>query len=135
MKKVLLGFLLLVSSLAHTQTNFGDRNLNVTATTLRYGLNTPRTPYVNLNLGTPNYYNQTLDKKTAFDVIFISGIGFMTASLLENSYPYGTYQNSSSYYNSTYVQKPFWQQTPRQIMFCVGVGFTLVGGIGMVKAE
>ena len=132
MKKLLLGFLLLVSGLIYSQNNIGDRN-SYTATTLRYGLNVPRTPYINLNLGTPGYYGQTIDKKTAFAIIFISGIGFMTASLLENGYPYGTY--SSNQYNSTYIQKPFWQQTPRQIMFGVGLGFTIIGGVGMIKAE
>jgi hypothetical protein len=126
MKNIVLGILMLMSSLVYSQTDSSYRNLRITSTTLAYAINIPRpqvyyqpTPYVNLNLkvNTPLYnYNDDNRKKVA-TVIFVSGLAFTAASLLEDPYSFDT----------------FWQQTPRQIMFCVGVGFTLGGGIALLK--
>lgn len=145
MKNILLGLLVLISSLGCSQTDSTLRNLRITSTTLAYAVNMPRTqfyyqptPYVNLNLNLNrgrDKFNPE-DRKKAFTVIFLAGLAFTTASILEGDYNYGTYQsspNTTSGYSSNYVTKPFWQQTPRQIMLCVGIGFTLVGGIGMVS--
>lgn len=144
MKNILLGVLTLVSSLIYSQTEPTYRNLRITSTTLAYAINMPRTqihyqptPYVNLNINTSkrDKFNPE-DRKRAFAVAFLAGLAFTTASILEGDYNYGTYQsspNKTSNYNTTYVTKPFWQQTPRQIMLCVGIGFTLVGGIGMAS--
>ena len=112
-----------ISSLAHTQTDSTYRNLRITSTTLAYAINMPRpqiyrpTPYVNLNLKTSRYGYNDDDRKKVAAVIFVSGLAFTTAALLEDPYSFDT----------------FWQQTPRQIMFCVGVGFTLGGGIALLK--
>lgn len=115
-----------ISSLAHTQTDSTYRNLRITSTTLAYAINMPRpqvyyqpTSYVNLNLkvNTSKYGYNDDDKKKVATVIFVSGLAFTTAALLEDPYSFDT----------------FWQQTPRQIMFCVGVGFTLGGGIALLK--
>lgn len=125
MKNILLGLLVLMSSLVYSQTDSSYRNLRITSTTLAYAINMPRpqvyyqpTPYVNLNLklNTPSY-GSTDNRKAAATVIFISGLAFTTAALLEDPYTFDT----------------FWQQTPRQIMFCLGIGFTLGGGIGMIN--
>jgi len=147
MKNILLGFLLLVSNSVSSQTDSTDNSaLYATATSLTYVINTPRpqlyyqpTPYVNLRINTVSNANNRYDsddRKKAFTVLFLSGLAFTTAAILEGDYNYGTYQsspNTTSGYNTTYTTKSFWQQTPRQIMLCVGVGFTLVGGIGMVS--
>lgn len=118
---------MLVSSLTYSQTDSTYRNLRITSTTLVYAINMPRpqvyyqpTPYINLNLGLKNgIYGRDIDSKTTFTVLFVSGLAFTAASLLEDPYSYDS----------------FWQQTPRQIMFCVGVGLTLGGGIGMIKSK
>lgn len=146
MKNIVSLVLILVSSLVFSQTDSTYRNLRVTSTTLAYAVNMPRaqiyyqpSPYVNLRINTINTSNNRYDsddRKKAFTVLFLSGLAFTTAAILEGDYNYGTYRpspNTTSGYNTTYTTKSFWQQTPRQIMLCVGVGFTLVGGIGMVS--
>ena len=126
MKNIVLGVLMLVSSLVYSQTDSTYRNLRITSTTLAYAINMPRTQmyyqptsYINLNLkvNRPLYGYNDDDRKKIAMVFFISGVAFTTAALLEDPYSFDT----------------FWQQTPRQIMFCVGVGFTLGGGVSLLR--
>lgn len=72
------------------------------------------------------YYDEDEYKKTYLG-IFIGGLAFTTAAILEGSYQYGTWKSTGPN-TATYVTPSFWQQTPRQIMLCVGVGLTLTGG-------
>jgi hypothetical protein len=78
-----------------------------------------------------------MDRKNSFICVFIAGLAFTTASILEGGVGYGTWSNSlsSSSPSSTYVTPPFWKQTPRQIMMVVGVGFTITGGVGMMSKQ
>jgi hypothetical protein len=143
MKKLLTVLLLTITFLSYSQTDSKDRIFQNTSKTLAYAINMPRTqvyyqptPYINLNLNMSKDKFNPEDRKRAFAVLFLSGLAFTTAAILEGDYRQGTYQsspNKNSNYNSTYVTKPFWQQTPRQIMLCVGIGFTLVGGVGMAS--
>jgi hypothetical protein len=145
MKKLLTVLLMTVTFLSYSQIDSNRRIFQTTSTTLAYSINMPKTqvyyqptPYVNLNLNLSkgrDKFNPE-DRKRAFAVLFLAGLAFTTAAALEGDYNYGTYQsspNTTSGYNSNYVTKPFWQQTPRQIMLCVGIGFTLVGGVGMAS--
>lgn len=146
MKNLLILLSILISNVIYGQID-SSRNLQVTATTLAYAVNMPRlqtyyqpTPYVNLHLSVNNggTINRDVDSKTGFTVIFISGLAFTAAALLEGGSQYGTYVSNpqpGNPYNTTYVTPNFWQQTPRQIMLCIGVGFTFVGGIGMIKSK
>ncbi len=85
---------------------------------------------------TPKYKNSNGDNKDKYIALFVAGLVFTTASILEGNGNYGTWTstpNSTSQYNQTYTTKPFIQQTPRQIMLFVGIGFTLTGGILSLK--
>lgn len=121
---------------------------NVLVSSLKYGLNTPKleTYYqpsryvgVNLHLDSKTYTGDNKDKKkNSFAALLVGGILFTTAAILEGDSQYGTWVSTpqpNNPYHATYVTKPFWQQTPRQIMFCVGVGFTLTGGIGLLSMK
>lgn len=56
-----------------------------------------------------------------------SGVMFTGAILLERN-TYWTYiPNPSNPNQPNYVTTPFWQQTPRQALFVVGVGITITG--------
>lgn len=145
MKKFFLTLILSTLSLVGFSQNDSTRKdssqdrtlcLNTTVKVLGYTLNTPRlqtyyqpTPYVgvNLRLNTSKSYHDEDTRKAGFVCLFITGIAFTTAAILEGGYQYGSYQNG------VYVTPSIWQQTPRQIMLCVGIGFTLVGGIGTIS--
>ena len=98
------------------------------STTIRYTLNVPRlqtyyqpSPCVGINLHlskSPSYYRDDNDIKTTFTCIFIGGLAFTSASLLESG-DFKIYQG----------------ETARQIMLCVGIGLTLTGGIGMISSK
>lgn len=93
---------------------------------------------VNLRMSSSrsNKYVDRDERKATFAGIFIAGLAFTTASILEGGYQYGTYVSTPGNPNSsTYVTPPFWKQTPRQIMFCIGVGFTLTGGFGLLSSN
>ena len=71
-------------------------------------------------------------KQAAGWTMTIAGIGFTTAAILETGYSYGTNvvtkpATSTSSQQVSYVIPPVYQQTPRNIMFVVGVGFTITG--------
>ena len=150
MKKILTSLLLMMTFLSYSQTNsdkalcLGVSKEKMDRILCEMVINPARSPIyytptiVNLNINTSkgrDRFNPE-DRKRAFAVTFLAGLVFTAASILEGDYNYGTYQsspNKTSNYNTTYVTKPFWQQTPRQIMLCVGIGFTLVGGIGMAS--
>lgn len=68
----------------------------------------------------------------------VGGVAFTTAAILEGGYQYGTYvttyagtPNTSP--KQTYVIPPVWKQTPRNIMFCVGVTLTITGLITAIS--
>jgi hypothetical protein len=148
MKKLLTTLLLTVTFLSYSQNDSTNKNLylGVSKQKMDYILcqmvvhparspiyYTPTIVDLNINVTKKDKFNPE-DRKKAFAVLFLAGLAFTTAAILENDYNYGTYQsspNKTSNYNTTYVTKPFWQQTPRQIMLCVGIGFTLVGGVGV----
>lgn len=101
-----------------------DRLMASVGTTLKYTLNTPRlqayyqpSNYVGINLrvNTSPYYGES-DRKTAFVGIFIAGLAFTTAAILESG-DFKIYQG----------------ETARQIMLGVGIGLTLTGGIGAIS--
>ena len=63
-------------------------------------------------------------------VLTIGGIAFTTAAILEGNVAYGTYQvrqTSPTTQSHKYVTPPFLRQTPRNIMFGVGISFSLAG--------
>jgi len=137
MKKLLL-FLLLLSNIGLPQTDSTKQNFKAGAglTTVVYALNVPRTqvfyqptPYtsINLHLGTRTVVDYGMSKKAGYTSLVILGVGFISASLLASSYGYGNYQNGQ------YVVPPFWQQTPRVITLCLGVGLTTTGTIGLIN--
>ena len=67
------------------------------------------------------------DKKQESGIcLVVGGVAFTTAAILENSYNYTT-PTSTGPYNSGYTTKPFYQQTPRNIMFVVGITITISG--------
>ena len=64
--------------------------------------------------------------------LIVGGVSFTGAALLETGYSYGTNITTSqstptSSAKVSYVIPPFWQQTPRNIMFTVGVTLTITG--------
>jgi len=71
-------------------------------------------------------------KQTTGWCLTIGGVGFTTAAILEGGYSYGTnvitkQSTATTSQQVSYVTPPVWQQTPRNIMFVVGVGFTITG--------
>lgn len=86
---------------------------------------------INLHLQA-THSNYTDDTKKLGTVFFLAGLAFTTAAILEGNANYTTYSNSGSYHSSS-TTKPFWQQTPRQIMLVTGIGFTLTGGLLMIR--
>lgn len=72
----------------------------------------------------------TSNKKTNGLIMLSGGIGFVTASILQSNQTYGTYITSNGM--STYSTPSFWQQTPRQVMFCVGGTLTITGLITLI---
>lgn len=78
------------------------------------------------------YKDKPDNRKLNSNIVMIAGLSFITASILEGNYNYGTWSKtptSSSPYNQTYTTKPFIQQLPRSIMCFTGVALTLTGGI------
>jgi hypothetical protein len=74
-------------------------------------------------------YNEN-DRKNTGVTLIVGGVAFTTAALLENGYSYGTYVKNptpGNPMNQTYVTPNFWEQSPRQIMFVVGVSLTITG--------
>jgi hypothetical protein len=72
------------------------------------------------------------DRKNTGIVLTIGGVGFTAAALLETGYSYGTNvvtkpSTSTTSQQVSYVTPPFWQQTPRNIMFVVGCTLTITG--------
>lgn len=94
------------------------------------------TQTIDLKLKTTMKYRNSEKDRSAGLGLLIAGLAFTTAAILEGNGNYGTWSstpNSTSQYNQTYTTKPFIQQTPRQIMLFVGIGFTLTGGILSIK--
>jgi hypothetical protein len=84
---------------------------------------------LHLNASGHNYHEDNSQLGTVF---LVGGLAFITAAILEGNANYTTYSNSGSYHSSS-TTKPFWQQTPRQIMLVTGIGFTLTGGLLMIR--
>lgn len=77
-------------------------------------------------------------KRTGAICALITGISFTGASILEGSSSYGTYVTTTpgtatSSPKVTYVTPPFYKQTPRNIMFVVGVSFSIGGLIALAQ--
>lgn len=71
-------------------------------------------------------------RKNSGICLVVGGVAFTTAALLETGYSYGTNVVTSPSTPTTsqkvsYVTPPFWKQTPRNIMFVVGVTLTISG--------
>lgn len=65
--------------------------------------------------------------------MMLGGVVFTGASILEGNKNYVTYKPNPNNPNSPIqVVTPFWQQTPRQIVFTFGVGLTVTGLITML---
>lgn len=91
---------------------------------------------IDLKLNESGHKNKERNRNTEGVVLLIAGVAFTTAAILEDDMNYGTYTPypmTTGNYKQTYVKKPFWEQTPRQIMLVVGVGFTITGGVLMIK--
>jgi len=72
------------------------------------------------------------DRKNTGIGLTVGGVAFTAAALLETGYSYGTNvvtkpSTSTSSQQVSYVTPPFWQQTPRNIMFVVGCTITITG--------
>jgi len=78
-------------------------------------------------------YNSNNDtRKNIGYGLTVGGVALTTAAIIEGGSQYGTYVNvaptsSNGYMTTQYVTPPVYQQTPRNIMFCVGIGFTITG--------
>lgn len=131
MKKLFLMMILSVLSLTgFSQTDSTRKNdvlcMNTTVKVIGYTFNTPRlqtyyqpTPYVGINLhlsSSKNNYNDEDTRRNTFLGIFLGGIAFTSAAILESG-DFKIYQG----------------ETARQIMLGVGIGLTLTGGIGLVS--
>lgn len=83
--------------------------------------------------GSSYNYNSNNDiRKDIGTGLTLGGVAFTAAAIIEGGSQYGTYVNvaptsSNSYITSQYVTPPAYQQTPRNIMFCVGIGLTVTG--------
>jgi len=137
MKKLLL-FILLLSSTIKSQIDSTKQNFKagIGLTSVVYALNIPKTqvfyqptPYTNINLHleTKRVVDYGMSKKAGYTSLLILGIGFISTSILTNSYAYGNYQNGQ------YTVPPFWQQTPRVVILCLGIGLTTTGTIGLIN--
>lgn len=76
------------------------------------------------------YNNET--KRNSGIVVTVGGLGFTTAAILESGSSYGTnittvQSTPTTSQKVSYVIPPVWQQTPRNIMFVVGVTLTITG--------
>ena len=131
--------LLTVIFVMATMLSFGQNDvfaMNTTKRNFDTDYNVRSTQTIDLKLKTTTKYRNSEKDRSAGIGLFIAGIAFTTAAILEGNGNYGTWSstpNSTSQYNQTYTTKPFMQQTPRQIMLFVGIGFTLTGGILSIK--
>ena len=69
-------------------------------------------------------------------VLTVGGVAFTAAAILEGNVAYGTYQvrqTSPTTQSHKYVTPPFLRQTPRNIMFGVGISFSIAGLIMLNK--
>lgn len=76
-------------------------------------------------------YSDETHKNTGI-CLTVGGVGFTAAALLECGSSYGTNvvtkpSTSTASQQVSYVTPPFWQQTPRNIMFVVGCTLTITG--------
>ena len=88
---------------------------------------------INLNLPDIKSSNQ-VDNSGYVAILF--GVALTTACILEGNSNYGTYVStptSSNPKQTTYVVPGFFKQSPRQLMLLVGVGFTIAGGVMILK--
>lgn len=119
-----------------TMLSFGQNDVFAMNTTKRnFNTYNVGSQTIDLKLKTTKYRNSEKDRSAGVGLL-IAGLAFTTAAILEGNGNYGTWTstpNSTSQYNQTYTTKPFMQQTPRQIMLFVGIGFTLTGGILSIK--
>ena len=73
-------------------------------------------PKIDLKMSTPQRYRESSDMKTTGLAIFLGGIAFTTAAILESG-DFKIYQG----------------ETARQIMLGVGIGLTITGGVISIK--
>jgi hypothetical protein len=63
-------------------------------------------------------------------MLSIGGAAFTVAAILEGNGMYGTYQTKQinpTTQSHKYVTQPFLRQTPRNIMFGIGISFSITG--------
>lgn len=131
--------LLTVIFVMTTMLSFGQNDvfaMNTPKRNFTTNYNVENTQTIDLKLKTTTKYKNSERDRTAGVGLLIAGLAFTTAAILEGNGNYGTWThtpNSTSQYNQTYTTKPFMQQTPRQIMLFVGIGFTITGGILSIK--
>ncbi len=134
MKKVLTIIFLLTTMLSFGQNDVFAMNITKPKSVVFTNTDNSSNYKIDLKINT-RYKNESKDRSAGLG-LFIAGLAFTTAAILEGNGNYGTWTrnpNSTSQYNQTYTTKPFMQQTPRQIMLFVGIGFTLTGGILSIK--
>ena len=75
--------------------------------------------------------------KTDAIALLVGGATFTAASILEGSKAYETYLLTPMYnpqdFNTTRKTTPFSKQFPRNIMFTVGISFSVVGVVKLFK--
>lgn len=122
-----MSIILTLSVLVSNSQTFGIRSI----TNQKFGMRLDQSfKPINLRLSTTSYKPEG-DYRTEFVVMLIAGVAMTTASILEGGYQYGTYSGPSN--SGTYTIPPFWNQTPRQILFCTGISFTITGTIGTIR--
>jgi hypothetical protein len=134
MKRLLTVIFAMTTMLSFGQNDVFAMNTPKRNFTTNYNVESTKT--IDLKLKTTTKYKSYEKDRTAGVGLLIAGLAFTTASILEGNGNYGTWThtpNSTSQYNQTYTTKPFMQQTPRQIMLFVGIGFTITGGILSIK--
>lgn len=82
-----------------------------------------------------NFGSSNDRRKDAGIALSIGGVAFTTAAIFEGNSNYTTYVNGTMSTNGTYVTKPLWQQTPRNVVFVVGVGLTITGLLTLLSAR
>lgn len=133
MKRLLILIFVMTTMLSFGQNDVFAMNTSKKEFTTNYNVGNTQT--IDLKLKTIKYKNPEKDRSAGIGLL-IAGLAFTTAAILEGNGNYGTWTsspNSTSQYNQTYTTKPFIQQTPRQIMLFVGIGFTITGGILSIK--
>lgn len=135
MKTIITALFISIASIAFAKGNDSicDVKSKILLPKSNFNLNIQK---INLNIVKYKDNSSSDDKIISGLILMLGGIAFTTASIIQNDDAYGTWTKNpqpGNPYNQTYKTKPFFEQFPRNIMFVVGVGFTLTGGGIMIN--